>query len=163
LGCFICFVLLLLLLLLLFFSPEVGRQGIHLEPLQQPFVVIFFFVWFFSRKDLVNYLTGWLWIAILLISASRIARIHVRATCTQLNVTSVLPSNKSGSNMLKGRHGSTSYNPPTWKGETGKLWVWSQPGLHSKTLSQDTKTENKTKCMKDSLLASPHTSDYNYL
>jgi hypothetical protein len=57
--------------LLLFYSTEAWIQGLHLEPLHQPYFCEGFFEVGFRRTI---YLV-WLWTAILLISASWVARI----------------------------------------------------------------------------------------
>jgi hypothetical protein len=36
-------------------------------------------------------------------------------------------------------------NPCTWEAEVGGSYVWGQPGLHNKTLSQKTKTKPKNR------------------
>jgi hypothetical protein len=36
-------------------------------------------------------------------------------------------------------------NPNTWEAKAGQSWIWGQPGLLSKTLSQKKKTKTKNK------------------
>jgi hypothetical protein len=62
-------------LLFVFCSTGAWIQGLHLEPLHQPY--FFFFFWWRVFWDRVSQTIcpGWLWTVVLLISASWVARI----------------------------------------------------------------------------------------
>jgi hypothetical protein len=70
-----------------FYSTGVWTQGLHLEPLHQPFCVCVWWV-FFKIGSLETVCPGWLWTLILLISASWVARItdvsHRCLACTYI-------------------------------------------------------------------------------